>query len=699
MYNMQTVTVNDANFNTYLTYWKAKNTGQSPATPSGWTTDHQVLGNWDISAVTNLRDAFKNYTGEFDVSGWEGDIKNWNTQSVTTMREMFTNYTTSNFNQDISKWNTTNVKTMYYMFANDSYNNGGQPLLTNYITAANSPTGSAYTAWDVSNVTNMYSMFRGNPNSIFNQNISNWDISSVNNISYMFASGGYGWTNTFNQDVSTKNITSANSPYKDSSGNGISYTAWDTSNVLFMAGTFAHASEFNGDITDWNTSNVLGMSDLFYGSKKIFGGSTDITGWNVSKVQNMYQMFAIPNSSDGNSRFNQDIRGWNTSKVTNMESMFRYQNQFNQDISSWNVSSVKNMYGMFYGCRLFNQNINKVTQNSGQPNEYVSWDTQNVTDMGSMFIYCNNFNGNIVDWDVSNVKNMLSLFNNARNFDKDISSWDVSDVTSMEYMFYNAEIFNQDLSFWKTNGTGMQSNITTTNMFSGATAMLNNGTGVEVSPTYADWETQTNCFYGFVNIMTDSGLKQINDLKRGDLVLTNDGYQPLSLLSHSANLKTYNGKQLMVKIPKNFFAENIPSEDIYTTETHPLSIKVLSDKDDKDFEFLHLFVKELFALNDDDKKIEYEFLKEEKYIYNLIFDKHYELNIGGMKFLSHHPNHNNGNLRLTDKDEIDHNNRSKKVYADEKGIYFKIVTLKELLSDKPEHMSDKEYLSIILHFN
>ena len=703
---MPTVTITDANFNTYLTYWKAKNIGESPTTPSGWTTDHQVLGNWDISAVTNLRDAFKNYTGEFYVTNWEGDITNWNTISVTTMREMFRNYSNPysttddyHFNQDISKWNTSKVTNMYYMFANDSYNNGGEPLLTNYITADNSPTGSAYTAWDVSNVTIMHSMFRGNPNSIFNQEISNWDTSNVTNISYMFGTAGYGWTNTFNQDVSTKYITSANSPYKDSSGNGIAYTAWDVSNVKYMIGTFFNASEFNGDITDWDTKNVLNMKDLFNGAKKIFSGSTNITGWNVSKVTNMYYMFAIPNSSDNNPRFNQDIGSWDTSNVTNMEQMFRYQNVFNHDIRLWNVSSVKNMNGMFYGCSLFNQNINKATQNSGQTSEYVSWDTQSVTDMVSMFAHCTNFNGNIVDWDVSNVKNMLSLFNNARNFDKDISSWDVSDVTSMAYMFQNANVFNQDLSKWKTNGSGMQSTITTTNMFSAATAMLNNGTGVAVSPTYANWETQTNCFYGFVDIMTDCGLKQIKDLKRGDLVLTNDGYQPLSLLSHSANLKTYNGKQLMVKIPKNFFAENIPSKDIYTTETHPLSVKVLSDKDDKDFEFLHLFVKELFALNDDDKKIEYEYLKEEKYIYNLIFDKHYQLNIGGMKFLSHHPNHNNGNLRLTDKYEIDHNNRSKKVYADKKGIYFKIATLKELLSDKPEHMSDKEYLSSILCFN
>ena len=66
----------------------------------------------------------------------------------------------------------------------------------------------------------------------------------------------------------------------------------------------------------------------------------------------------------------------------------------------------------------------------------------------------------------------------------------------------------------------------------------------------------------------------------------------------------------MVKIPKDFLAENVPSEDVYATKTHPLSVKVRSAKNDKDFgEFLHLFVKELMHLGDG---IEYVKKDEEK---------------------------------------------------------------------------------------
>ena len=40
------------------------------------------------------------------------------------------------------------------------------------------------TTWNVSNVTNMSSMFKGA--SIFNQNISSWDVSNVTNMTSMF---------------------------------------------------------------------------------------------------------------------------------------------------------------------------------------------------------------------------------------------------------------------------------------------------------------------------------------------------------------------------------------------------------------------------------------------------------------------------------------------------------------------------------
>ena len=89
------------------------------------------------------------------------------------------------------------------------------------------------------------------------------------------------------------------------------------------------------------------------------------------------------------------------------------------------------------------------------------------------------------------------------------------------------------------------------------------------------------------------------------MILTNDGYQPLAELDVGFNpshdkllMRKLKSTDFMVKIPKDFFIENVPSEDVYVTKTHPLSVKITSADDDKDFEFLHLFVEELMQLGD-----------------------------------------------------------------------------------------------------
>ena len=183
--------------------------------------------------------------------------------------------------------------------------------------------------WDVSNVTNMNSMFSNTP---FNQDISNWDVSSVTDMGHMFSGN-----TSFNQDLSD----------------------WDVSNVTNMNSMFSNTL-FNQDISSWDVNSVTDMNSMF--SNTLF--NQDISNWDVSSVTDMGHMFS------GNTSFNQDLSYWDVSNVTNMNSMFS-NTLFNQDISSWDVSSVTNMNSMFLNTS-FNQNIS-------------SWDVSSVTDMNSMF--------------------------------------------------------------------------------------------------------------------------------------------------------------------------------------------------------------------------------------------------------------------------------------------------------------------------
>ena len=90
-------------------------------------------------------------------------------------------------------------------------------------------------SWDVSNVTNMAYMFTGCVN--FNQDISSWDVSEVTDMSYMF----YECVN-FNQNISS----------------------WDVSKVKDMCAMFKFCKSFNQDLSGWNVSNVIEMSDMFH---------------------------------------------------------------------------------------------------------------------------------------------------------------------------------------------------------------------------------------------------------------------------------------------------------------------------------------------------------------------------------------------------------------------------------------------------
>ena len=104
---------------------------------------------------------------------------------------------------------------------------------------------------------------------------------------------------------------------------------WSVSNVEDMSGMFSYASAFNQDIGDWNVSNVTNMSEMFRGASSF---NQDIGNWDVSNALYMSGVF------HGASAFNQDIGDWDVSRALYLSYMFRNASAFNQDIGGWNVS-------------------------------------------------------------------------------------------------------------------------------------------------------------------------------------------------------------------------------------------------------------------------------------------------------------------------------------------------------------------------
>lgn len=169
---------------------------------------------------------------------------------------------------------------------------------------------SATDAPNLSEVSNMSSMFRLCSNLNSPSNINSWNTGSVTNMSFMFT-----YADSFNQDI----------------GN------WNMSSVTNMKEMFFQAMAFNQDIGNWNTSAADDMSFMFVNTLSF---NQDISNWNTTAVTDMSFMFS------GALAFNQNISNWNTASVTNMQAMLNTTTSFNQNLGNWILNANVDMSSM-----------------------------------------------------------------------------------------------------------------------------------------------------------------------------------------------------------------------------------------------------------------------------------------------------------------------------------------------------------------
>ena len=127
---------------------------------------------------------------------------------------------------------------------------------------------------------------------------------------------------------------------------------WNLSSVTDTSSMFYHADNFNQNIGNWDVSSVTDMSFMFSFCSKF---NQDISRWDVSSVEDMRLMFWSAKM------FNQDISDWNVSSLKTMRGIFNDATNFNQDITKWDTSSVTDTSNKAFKERLIPQNASVLT--------------------------------------------------------------------------------------------------------------------------------------------------------------------------------------------------------------------------------------------------------------------------------------------------------------------------------------------------
>lgn len=171
---------------------------------------------------------------------------------------------------------------------------------------------------------------------------------------------------TDNPDLS--NVTNMDSMFRGATSFNGAVGGWDVSNVTVMSATFMEASSFNQNIEQWDVSNVTDMRFMFSSATSF---NQPLNGWGA-KVQNVEIFTAMFN----NTIFNQPLDGWVITGATDIASMFEGASAFNQDISTWDINGVTTLWNFVKDATAFDQNLadwdistvtlmNRMFENSG----------------------------------------------------------------------------------------------------------------------------------------------------------------------------------------------------------------------------------------------------------------------------------------------------------------------------------------------
>ena len=257
MYNqsnfLNSIGYNANNVNLNISNWDMRDVTSQNVLGSALSKANNLkidMSNWKINQNTKIENLLT-YFGNLNVV-YDLDVSDWDLGDTTSLYKLFYGIgkQAHSAKLDLSGWDTSNITDMSNMFESAfgdrwviiTYNGYTGPTTYTYYEGEVEPTVEIIGLGDldVSNVTDMYSMFK-NSFRYFDSlslDLSSWNTSSVTSLNYMFSSFG-SYMNSISLDVSgwnTSNVTAASSVFYDFGSNTsnvqlIGNDGWDLSNV------------------------------------------------------------------------------------------------------------------------------------------------------------------------------------------------------------------------------------------------------------------------------------------------------------------------------------------------------------------------------------------------------------------------------------------------------------------------------------
>lgn len=383
---------------------------------TGCTLFNPDTSGWNMGFADNLgRFAF------LGLSSWDADISSWNLKNLFSTTSFLSGC--SSQNSDVSSWHTKWMTGYYFDTSTPSVITS---FLQGFFNACSSfncgdapgVAGTRLRVWEIPNgATNMSSMFSGC--TVFNQELDThienpglnqytaWDVSAITSMATMFSG-----VRNFDRDLGS----------------------WDTGNVTTMFAMFSNSTFEGGPnktvgtgLDLWDVSLCVNFGRMFFDPVNQFAAFNGYIGsWTLKPgVTNISMNIMFRN----NKTFNQDIGGWtNTSSLGDTGRMFQSATAFNnggvgglnQGMDQWDVTSMSPA-SMFSGASSFDQYLG-------------SWDVSNWTSMAG-FLQNTTMSHDCSLWRPTNCENFVNAFTGngvASNFS--FGDWDLSSATNMTTM-------------------------------------------------------------------------------------------------------------------------------------------------------------------------------------------------------------------------------------------------------------------------